>query len=99
MGLNELQKCNGSGVLGPIIGLANMNAGVFSACKCAAEIGFGLIIGTGVAMDRVVVTVGVTFKLSGLGLGLDDDVLDKDLFCDRFSAVMVSPEVDADPAE
>lgn len=99
MGLSELQKCNGSGVRGPIIGLANMNAGVFRVGNWAdnwADISLGLRMGTGDATESVVCTAGVTFKLSGFGFGLDDDVLLGDLFRDKFSAIAVSPELDVD---
>lgn len=72
-----------------------MKAGVFRAGNCA-DISLGLRIGTGDATDIVVCTAGVTFKLSGFGFGLDDDVLTGDLFLDKFSAVAESPELDID---
>lgn len=73
IGLKELQKCNGIGVLGsPIIGLAIMN-GVCSAEKCAN--GLGLSNGTGVAAVIVVCTGAFTFSINGLGFGLEDDLL------------------------
>ena len=95
MGLSELQKwTGGSGVRGPIIGLAKNSAGVFNVGNCVGS-SFGLITGIGDATDNVVVTTGVTFNVSGFGFGLDEDVLLGDLgdFCDKLSAMTGSPEV------
>lgn len=53
-------------------------------------------MGTGDATDNVVCTAGVTFKLNGLGFGLDEDVLLGDLFRDKLSAELLSPVMAVD---